>query len=300
MNKMKQIAGIAAVLMAGMVQADVLFTGAGADQNFSTAGNWDTAPVTSDNIYIAANGTSASTPAVIDSGFNVDLNLAKIYSTGAGTTGTAYAEVASGGTLKATAVFVGNAANQWYDGDLIVRSGGTIVARYANSGAFDIGGGDAGEVGNVTVESGASFSHAMLNLQAYGTLTLEAGASSVSAFSASRFTVGGANTLDGLLQVDLDILTATGSYILIDGSSFAPIAGSLLTDMTAAGGSITDVSESSSFNVLNEGDAEWSLTTANGGQDLVLNVTAIPEPATLGLVAAFGGTIIWIRRTFMI
>jgi hypothetical protein len=152
----------------------------------------------------------------------------------------------------------------------------------------------------VTVESGASFSHAMLNLQAYGTLTFEFGASSVPTFLASKFTAGGANTLDGLLQVDLDILTATGSYILIDGSSFAPIAGSLLTDMTAAGGSITDVSESSSFNVLNEGDAEWSLTTANGGQDLVLNVTAIPEPATLGLVAAFGGTIIWIRRTFMI
>jgi len=27
---------------------------------------------------------------------------------------------------------------------------------------------------------------------------------------------------------------------------------------------------------------------------------AIPEPATLGLVALFGGGVFWIRRTFMI
>ena len=31
-----------------------------------------------------------------------------------------------------------------------------------------------------------------------------------------------------------------------------------------------------------------------------LDATIIPEPATLGLVAAFGGTILFIRRTFMI
>ena len=116
-------------------------------------------------------------------------------------------------------------------------------------------------------------------------------------FESSKNTAGEANTLDGLLQVDLGALTTVGSYTLVDSSSAnLLIAGGLLTDLTAAGGSITNVSQSTRFNVLNEGNIEWNLATADGGQDLVLNVTAIPEPATVGLFAAAAAGLLVLRR----
>jgi hypothetical protein len=277
MNKwLMRIVGISMLLGAGVAQAQDtrLFTGAGGDQNFSNTNNWDTAPVTGDNIYIAANGTSASTPAVIDSGFNTDPNLARIFSTGAGATGTAYVDVASGGTLKATAVYVGNSANQWYDGDLTVRSGGTVVARYPNSGLLEIGGNDAGS-GVMTIDSGASVSHAMLNLKPNGTLIYEFGASSVPTFLASKFTAGGANTLDGLVKVNLSALVSEGSYTLIDGSSFAPIAGAMKTWLDGLGGSVSGTGDNAyaNFEVVVGGTIDWTLSLEDGGQDLVLAVS---------------------------
>jgi hypothetical protein len=293
MKKMRWVAGPVVLLMAGLAQA-ALFTGNGVDQNFSTTANWDAAPVTGDNIAISHSGTSVSSPAVIDSGFSVNLGSAKIYSEGAGGTGMAYAEVVSGGTLKASLIYVGNSANQYYDGTLTLRTGSATVARYLDSGNLTIGGGDIGELGFATVEAGVSFSHARLSLQTYGTLTYELGASSVSTFSATDTTDGsGDSLLDGLLQVDFAALTSTGSYTLLD--TRLTIGGALIDDLTR--GSISDISDSTHFNVLNAADgAAWNLTTANDGQDLVLNVMSIPEPTTLGMLGFAAVGILAARR----
>lgn len=44
----------------------------------------------------------------------------------------------------------------------------------------------------------------------------------------------------------------------------------------------------------------YAFVTAGEAVTSAQLTSAIPEPATLGLVAAFGGAIFWIRRTFMI
>jgi hypothetical protein len=276
---MMRIVGISMLLGAGVAQAAVntLFTGAGADQNFSNTNNWDTVPVTNDTVQIAANGTSSGSPAIVDPGFSTDyLGFVRIYSGGTGGTGMAYAEVASGATLTSVLIEVGNAGNAAYSGTLTLRTGGATVAKYLNSGVLNIGGDDAGELGIVTVEPGVSFSQTYLNLKPYGTLTFELGADSVSTFASTKSTAGVANTLDGLLQVDLAALENEGVYTLIDSANpDLLIAGAMKTWLDGEGGSFSGTGNDSNatFQVLNGGTMDWTLSLADGGQDLVLDVT---------------------------
>ena len=73
MGMMKWMVLGAFVLAAGTASA-VLFTGSNTVNNlFSETNNWDAFPATGDLINIAANGTSISNPAVIDSAFNTDV-----------------------------------------------------------------------------------------------------------------------------------------------------------------------------------------------------------------------------------
>jgi hypothetical protein len=276
------------------------FTGAGADQNFSTVGNWDSGvPTAGATISIAANGTSLIAPAVVDASFGVvGLASAKIYSEGAGGTGMSYVDVTSGGTLRGSNINVGNVNNQFFDGTLTVRTGGGTQTAATNGGTFSIGGNDAGEVGVLLIEDGATMQHSKILLDAFGTMTFEFGASSVSTFNTVKNNAGASNILNGLLQVDLGALVGIGSYTLIDSSNAdLLIAGLLATDLGTAGGTITSSDTSTHFNVLNEGAVVWSLTTANAGQDLVFNVSAIPEPGTYAMLAGCCAlTFVMLRR----
>ncbi|MDF7809090.1 PEP-CTERM sorting domain-containing protein [Pontiellaceae bacterium B12219] len=47
-------------------------------------------------------------------------------------------------------------------------------------------------------------------------------------------------------------------------------------------------------------DGNGAVRLSDLGSTIQLNVTAVPEPATLGLVALFGGGVLFIRRRFMI
>ena len=53
-------------LSTGLSAANVTFTGAGADQNFSTAGNWNTVPAENDTAYVRV-GATENSPAIVDS-----------------------------------------------------------------------------------------------------------------------------------------------------------------------------------------------------------------------------------------
>ncbi len=279
----KWIIWVSVLLLAGLAQAaDVLFTGSNTVNNLmSDTNNWQglALPVTGDNILIAANGTSVSNPAVLDSTFNVDLAQARIFSGGIGGTGMAYAEVVDGGIFRATSIVVGNSNNQWYDGTLTLRTGAATEARYINSGGFEIAGttelsGNRAQ-GFVTVEPGVSFSLARLILKQYGTLTYEFGANSVSTFIPTQTTAGGANTLDGLVKVDLGALVNEGSYALIDGSSAnALIAGAMKTWLDGEGGSFSGTGDFSNatFQVVSGGTIGWTLSLEDGDQDLILTV----------------------------
>jgi hypothetical protein len=49
-----------------------------------------------------------------------------------------------------------------------------------------------------------------------------------------------------------------------------------LTDLIAAGGSITNSAQSIRFEVLNAGTRTWELKTADGGRDLVFTIVSKP------------------------
>lgn len=251
-----------------------LFSGADAGDNlFSNTNNWNVFPVTGETIIISSDGTSSDNPAVIDAAFSVEVGSAKLYSGtptdgASGGSGMSYAEVADGGILKATSIYVGNSGNHFFDGSFTLKSGGTVLNRYPVSGLFEVGGDLDTEIGVVTIEDEASLTHVLLKLNPYGCLTFEFGEASVTPFVATD--TAEASVLDGLLQVDFSELTESGTYTLLD-TEF-PIVGALMADLAAAGGAITNESQSTHFNVLNGDDVEWELMTADGSNDLVVAV----------------------------
>ncbi|MDF7806326.1 hypothetical protein P4E94_02680 [Pontiellaceae bacterium B12219] len=108
------------------------------------------------------------------------------------------------------------------------------------------------------------------------------------------------NNKNGVLQLNGGSIVATGnldarfndmagSYVefLSEGGSLTVAYGGSYTDFSAvqadAGGNFVDT---------NGGGLQF---TDNGGS---FTVTAIPEPATLGLITAFGGGLLFIRRAF--
>jgi hypothetical protein len=298
MNKiMKIMVGIVVFGMATVSQASTWTNAAG--WNLSTAGNWDTYPTNGVTVG-GFKGTSTANHAILDAAFsstNTPLALGNFNINPGGVAGTAYLDVASGALLKAVNVFVGNGNQLTQAGSLTLKSGSALVANAVNSGALFVG--QKGP-GTVNVESGVSFSFATLILGTNGVVNYTAGADSISTFVASRTTTGSTNLLDGLIQVDLGALTTAGSYTLVDSSDAdLLIEGNLKTWLDGNGGvrSGTGSFASTNFAVLNGGSAVWNLTTANSGQDLVLNVTAIPEPATLGLFGLAGLVVLAIRHS---
>jgi hypothetical protein len=259
------------------------FTGAGGDNNFSTAANWDTAPVAGDNICIHTEATTALNPAVWDAGFTADLSTVAVNSTN-GATGDSYMEVASGVDQLFSNLQVGTLGTGTHHNYLTLKTGSTLANRYANGGATVIGADAAYRSGQMTLEPGVSFQTAVLTVNDFGTLTYEFGVDSVSTLMTSRTTAGGANTIDGLIQVDLSALTAAGTYTLINSSSTnLLIGGTMRTWLDGAGGSSNGTGDftSANFEVLNGGTNQWSVELADNNQDLIFSLNGIPDPEEL-------------------
>ncbi|MDF7808989.1 PEP-CTERM sorting domain-containing protein [Pontiellaceae bacterium B12219] len=107
---------------------------------------------------------------------------------------------------------------------------------------------------------------------------------------------------DGVLQLDGGTIVATGnidarfngiaeSYVefLSEGGSLTAAYGGSYADFAAV-----QADEFGNFVDTNGGGLQF---TDNGG---TFTVTAVPEPATLGLIVAFGGGILFVRRSFQI
>jgi hypothetical protein len=300
-----QAAGVLVATFTNRTSEVCVFTGnSGVDNNFSTAGNWDVAPaVAGDNVWIAVtniNGiaTSAGNPAKVDAGGTNTFGAARIFSqTGYGQ-GMAYAEVLSGGLLKAANLEVGNSANAAFDGSLTLRSGGSIDTAAPNSGSFKIGGETSGMVGNVMVEAGAAlFRQSALNLFTYGTLTFVCDSNSLSTLNTIRTTTGTSNLLNGLIQVDLSAQTTAGTYTLINSSSAnLLIAGSMRTWLDSVGGSYSNSGDfaNANFQVIGGNGKQWTLALADSNRDITL--TVIPEPATIGMLGLGTLVVFLVRR----
>lgn len=103
---------------------------------------------------------------------------------------------------------------------------------------------------------------------------------------------GDINLIDGTDAVNTPVLTftGTGTYSLtVDLTTYAWHA----DELPGLSGSLTDVSDFDLIMAVFASDVETAgaMTTIDN-----LSITSIPEPATLGLIAAFGGSLLFIRR----
>ena len=264
MSKKFFLAGCSLLLTGAVQAANVAFTGSSSgDNKFSTAGNWDQAPVSKD-ILRSVNGTSADKPALIDSEFSVDFGNAYI---SPAATGTAYLDVLSGGKLKAANLYVGHSVQPVWCGQVTVRTGGALEGQF---GTVLIG---MKGKGALTVEPGANLSWPGLNIGPAGILTYQFGENSVSTFKADSRKAG-TNTVDGLIQADLAQLKQAGEYVLLDGAA-QEIGGALRTWLDSQGGSFSGSGDSAGtcFSVLNGAGWSWTLKLDDKNRDLMLIVT---------------------------
>jgi dienelactone hydrolase len=252
------------VLAAGAAQAaNVTFTGSD-DCNFSTAANWDQAPVSKDTLR-SINGTSAAKPAQVDPAFTADFGNAYIAPSAAGT---AVVEVPSGAKFKAINLYIGHNIQPALCGQLTVRAGGALEGQF---GTAMIG---VKGKGVLTVEPGADISWPGLNAGSAGILAFKFGANSVATFKANSKKAG-QNLLDGLIQADLAQLKQAGDYVLIDGAA-QEIGGALRIGLDAQSGAFSGSGDfvNSNFSVLNGGNWSWTLKLDDKNRDLVLTVNS--------------------------
>ena len=189
------------------------------------------------------------------------------------TLGNALTIGAGGGELMA-----GWSKSLTLDGALSGSGALTIVA---DSGTVYLNGDSTGFTGLLNIDTGAKLGGSgTIN----GDLTIAAGGTL--AFSTTdTLTVGGTVSLDSTFGID-DLIgissgTAEGTYTLIDGDASASFLAGF--ENIGAGNAY----------VLGAGKSAYF-------QEGSLQVVVIPEPATLGLVVAMAGGMLFIRRRFMI
>jgi hypothetical protein len=285
--KKKSAFGLAVCLMMSLAAVGTAvtlqFTGAApGDNNFSTAENWDLnyVPVDKDTIFFAEGSTTELNPGIMDAGFTNDLGFIHVNGP-SGVMDDAYMEIADGVDSVYNTLTVGILGNGTHKNQLVLKTGSKLTNRYGNGGYTEVGKDAVFRSGKIVFEPGVSFRTAMLTVNDFGTLTFEFDTNSVSTLTTSRTTAGGANTINGLIEVDLADLTAGGAYTLIDSSSTnLLIAGALKDWLDGEGGSVSGMGDYSTnnFEVVNGGSLDWTLSLADGGQDLLLTVA---EPVVL-------------------
>ena len=301
MKKIRLGWGIVAAMMVASVSQAALWTNNPTAGNmlFSDSRNWTNGvlPISGEVLNGIKGTTTALNPALVDSSFNIGGTNGAFgtFNLNSGKNGTtAYLAVQSNATLRSSNLYMGNVVQSGWNGDLTLKTGGSIVG---SAGGTLFVGTTASSTGKLTLEKGASLSFSILNLATNGTMKFIFGTNSVTTFNATKGTVGSSNLLNGLLQVDLAALTTDGTYTLLNSSSTnLLIAGTMRTWLDSVGGSYSNNGDfaNSNFQVLNGGTKKWTLALADGNKDLTL--TVIPEPATLGLFVIAGASCLMFRR----
>ena len=247
--------------LAGSASASV-WTGLGGDNLWDNAGNWDAG--------VPASGVAAD----IDNAAVVLNNAAWHQADGlaVGANNTTSLTIQNGSTIQ-TGVGGGNWA--WIGGGGGLSGAGTLVLDAGtgfHASALVVGSGGYGTV----VNSG--------DVHVWGDFYLDA-------WSAAA---GHLQLNDGSFQVDGAIAAWGGAATmdLADGTFL--VNGDQVASLTTwiNGGSITANGGPSTI-----ADFNLDYNTTNAG---FTTLSVIPEPATLGLVAAFGGALLMIRRKLMI
>lgn len=180
--------------------------------------------------------------------------------------------------------------------------GETVVAL----GTLTINGDNSGATGAVTVNGGATLGGSgtiggAVTVQSSGMLAAGNSPGTLT-FNDNLTLLAGSTNIMEITDVAYDILMG-------DGANTLTIAGETVFDFTGFAGGVTNgftLALGDMF--VNWGSvdltgATYSAAGLSGGQSLNFtggNLTVIPEPATLGLVVALGGGLLWIRRVFMV
>ncbi len=181
----------------------------------------------------------------------------------------------SGGNLVLNShVRVGEGAGE----GVWTMSGGLLVAtNYITAGWGTTG---AGEM-NLINMSGGELRTGDLELGRFGdgTFNLSDGVVNLNYYGNGAYTNGlvfDSNGGDGLLDI-----TGNGTLNWLGGDFTGEVNAFVL-----------------SGDIIASGDGQFVSAVYDSGSNITV-VTAIPEPATLGLLAFLGGAMLWIRRTFM-
>lgn len=292
MKKIRLGWGIVAAMMVASVSQAALWTNNPTAGNmlFSDSRNWTNGvlPISGEVLNGIKGTTTALNPALVDSSFNIGGTNGAFgtFNLNSGKNGTtAYLAVQSNATLRSSNLYMGNVAQSGWNGDLTLKTGGSIVGS-AGATLF-VGTTNYSSTGKLTLEKGASLSFSILNLATNGTMKFIFGTNSVTTFNANKPSVGSTNLLNGLIQVDLDALTASGTYTLLDSKTNI-MTGTMYNWLDGLGGSVSNNGNftSANFEVLNGGTKKWTLALADNKKDLVL--TVIPEPTTISLFVVAG------------
>ena len=244
-----------------------------------------------------------------------------------GESGTGLIEM-SGGTLSgASAISLGRLTGSEGTVNLTGGTFGTtgygMFVGYAGEGEFNQDGGDV----NINIIRMAYLDDAAAAVDGLysisgGTLTVDgylkgggsgAGVFEVDGSGSTSIEVGQMLFTDDTLRFLLD---AGGSTLMEDHVSGnlgieldgATLEVDTLTGFTGTVGSFYDVmwtedgfitTGATTVSNLGSTEFEWSIVS-DGGSGEYLRLTVIPEPATLGMVVAMGGSLLFIRRRFMI
>jgi len=313
---------LCALLAPGMVMAvNQTWVNWQADNDWANPGNWNglAVPTAGDEAHFnvgAGLEAIVSDPGQVSARVVMDNSAAVTIATGGnlvvggqaliGSSSAGSVLLVDGGFLSVGTEFaVGNGSS----GTLIVNSGtvnangGWLAAGNGGSGVITINGGDVnvlnhmylgiGGSGNVTVNGG----------------TLDMGGQLIGALTGGQIgnlTIAGGTTTAAVLDFNnagTSTLDLTGGQLVITGglgqdadSTFNVGAGELLF----TGLALADVNWA-----IDNGGGTWTFAGANGNVRSVtddgfgtITVTAIPEPATMGLMALVGGALLGFRRMF--
>lgn len=318
-----------ALLVAGTAQAtnnDYYWIGGGADADWNTAANWlgGSTPANDDYAYIDGHAVSVGAQTAYISATYITNGSVTVNSGG-------HLRAAGGGNFHSTQIGIGSGNAGSYN-----VTGGTGEVRWSevgkdvgSTGIMTVSGGTLKATGSPTPGgfslflganvAGTDAGTGSLVISGDGTLEITDGVrlgssegsgtgnfgvlGSSGTMSIGSWEQNGGSTLDlgvdagGLSVINISTGPATfesGAFLDVDYFNGGAGVGTW-TVMEVAAGDIVDNGLAFAAGV----DTDiWSFAVDNSGANGVLTVTAIPEPGTLGLIAAFGGGILLIRRRF--
>ncbi len=324
----KQGLALCAMLASGTVLASTTWVQWGGDRAWSNANNWNAGlPATNDEAVIKGDVAPNAQPIV--SASDATAEKVSMYNG-------ASLEIAAGGALHNKGVHnAGNSSSSEYStitvsgtytvdkefalggwgsgskGRLVVESTGTVNA----NGAWLIAGHEAGTEGEIIVNGGTLHGGSVVEIGNHGTASLSLNSGFMDATWELRIAYGtsssGQATInDGLLSVKgLNVgangpatIDFNGGQVVVGGNGLTQTANATFNfaanggELVLNGKSVAEVND-----MIDNGDGTWnfagprSVTDDGNGNTTVM---AIPEPATLSLMALVGGAAFALRRRF--